>query len=427
MRFEDLVIKKYKEQNNSENFQNLRQECFLKFQKTGIPKSKNEKWKYINVSRFLKSKIDFKIDPTKKPKKFFSNSVNKIVLYNGEIQKDLSFVENKGIVFCDLKEAYKKNHKIINKIINYNKENYDGLCLLNTAFLNEKSLFIMIEKDTKIKDPIEIIHFYDTENEVLINQKQIIYVNKNCEVTINEKIKNLGSKYIFCNSVNEILCEKKSIMDYYKTQNSKNISLIDNNFISQEEKSDFSIHTYTFSGDLIRNNIYVDLKAKNSTANLYGISFLKNKSIVDNYTYIKHLVSNCYSNELYKGIYDDSSRGVFCGKILVDKNAQKTDAFQQNNNILLSNGSSIDSKPQLEIYADDVSCSHGCTIGQIDNNALFYLKTRGIKHEIAVKMLTYGFIYDVLKKCKITTLQKFIKEILLKNKETKSSFFKHEI
>ena len=261
----------------------------------------------------------------------------------------------------------------------------------------------------------------------MINQKQIIYVNKNCEVTINEKIKNLGSKYIFCNSVNEILCEKKSIMDYYKTQNSKNISLIDNNFISQEEKSDFSIHTYTFSGDLIRNNIYVDLKAKNSTANLYGISFLKNKSIVDNYTYIKHLVSNCYSNELYKGIYDDYSRGVFCGKILVDKNAQKTDAFQQNNNILLSNGSSIDSKPQLEIYADDVSCSHGCTIGQIDNNALFYLKTRGIKHEIAVKMLTYGFIYDVLKKCKITTLQKFIKEILLKNKETKSSFFKHEI
>ena len=285
----------------------------------------------------------------------------------------------------------------------------------------------MIEKDTKIKDPIEIIHFYDTENEVLINQKQIIYVNKNCKVTINEKIKNLGSKYIFCNSVNEILCEKKSIMDYYKTQNSKNISLIDNNFISQEEKSDFSIHTYTFSGDLIRNNIYVDLKAKNSTANLYGISFLKNKSIVDNYTYIKHLVSNCYSNELYKGIYDDSSRGVFCGKILVDKNSQKTDAFQQNNNILLSNDSSIDSKPQLEIYADDVSCSHGCTIGQIDDNALFYLKTRGIKHEIAVKMLTYGFIYDVLKKCKITTLQKFIKEILLKNKETKSSFFKHEI
>ena len=214
--------------------------------------------------------------------------------------------------------------------------------------------------------------------------------------------------------MNEFLCDSRSFVNYYKTQDNENMSIIDNCFINIKKESSFSNHTYSFKGDLIRNNIYAALTEENSNVNLYGISFLKNKSIVDNYTYIKHLVPNCFSNELYKGMYDEHSRGVFCGKILVEKDAQKTNAFQQNNNILLSDNSRIDSKPQLEIYADDVSCSHGCTIGQMDENAIFYLKSRGITEKEAIKIINLGFIYDVINYCKLEGLKEYIKNRVLK-------------
>ncbi len=412
MSFNELVLKKYSQTKKHVLFEELQKECLSNFTDLGIPKSKDEKWKYINVSSFLKKELSFNLSSKKKIKK--NKETNKIVFYNGKLQKGLSSVQNKNILFFEFNDAAKKQEKILKKIINYNKSNYDSTCFLNTAFLNESFLLIIVKENTKINETLEILHLYDSENEAICNQRKIFYVNKNCEINIVEKTENIGKKYIFCNSMNEFLCDSRSFVNYYKTQDSENMSIIDNSFINIKKESSFSNHTYSFKGDLIRNNIYADLTEENSNVNLYGISFLKNKSIVDNYTYIKHLVSNCFSNELYKGMYDEHSRGVFCGKILVEKDAQKTNAFQQNNNILLSDNSRIDSKPQLEIYADDVSCSHGCTIGQMDENAIFYLKSRGITEKEAIKIINLGFIYDVINNCKLEGLKEYIKNRVLK-------------
>ena len=412
MSFNELVLKKYSQTKKHVLFEELQKECLSNFTDLGIPKSKDEKWKYINVSSFLKKELSFNLSSKKKIKK--NKETNKIVFYNGKLQKGLSSVQNKNILFFEFNDAAKKQEKILRKIINYNKSNYDSTCFLNTAFLNESFLLIIVKENTKINETLEILHLYDSENEAICNQRKIFYINKNCEINIVEKTENIGKKYIFCNSMNEFLCDSRSFVNYYKTQDSENMSIIDNSFINIKKESSFSNHTYSFKGDLIRNNIYADLTEENSNVNLYGISFLKNKSIVDNYTYIKHLVSNCFSNELYKGMYDEHSRGVFCGKILVEKDAQKTNAFQQNNNILLSDNSRIDSKPQLEIYADDVSCSHGCTIGQMDENAIFYLKSRGITEKEAIKIINLGFIYDVINNCKLEGLKEYIKNRVLK-------------
>lgn len=412
MSFNELVLKKYSQTKKHVLFEELQKECLSNFTDLGIPKSKDEKWKYINVSSFLKKELSFNLSSKKKIKK--NKETNKIVFYNGKLQKGLSSVQNKNILFFEFNDAAKKQEKILKKIINYNKSNYDSTCFLNTAFLNESFLLIIVKENTKINETLEILHLYDSENEAICNQRKIFYVNKNCEINIVEKTENIGKKYIFCNSMNEFLCDSRSFVNYYKTQDSENMSIIDNSFINIKKESSFSNHTYSFKGDLIRNNIYADLTEENSNVNLYGISFLKNKSIVDNYTYIKHLVPNCFSNELYKGMYDEHSRGVFCGKILVEKDAQKTNAFQQNNNILLSDNSRIDSKPQLEIYADDVSCSHGCTIGQMDENAIFYLKSRGITEKEAIKIINLGFIYDVINNCKLEGLKEYIKNRVLK-------------
>ena len=412
MSFNELVLKKYSQTKKHVLFEELQKECLSNFTDLGIPKSKDEKWKYINVSSFLKKELSFNLSSNKKLKK--NKETNKIVFYNGKLQKGLSSVQNKNILFFEFNDAAKKQEKILRKIINYNKSNYDSTCFLNTAFLNESFLLIIVKENTKINETLEILHLYDSENEAICNQRKIFYVNKNCEINIVEKTENIGKKYIFCNSMNEFLCDSRSFVNYYKTQDNENMSIIDNSFINIKKESSFSNHTYSFKGDLIRNNIYADLTEENSNVNLYGMSFLKNKSIVDNYTYIKHLVPNCFSNELYKGMYDEHSRGVFCGKILVEKDAQKTNAFQQNNNILLSDNSRIDSKPQLEIYADDVSCSHGCTIGQMDENAIFYLKSRGITEKEAIKIINLGFIYDVINNCKLESLKQYIKNRVLK-------------
>ncbi len=412
MSFNELVLKKYSQTKKHVLFEELQKECLSNFTDLGIPKSKDEKWKYINVSSFLKKELSFNLSSNKKLKK--NKETNKIVFYNGKLQKGLSSVQNKNILFFEFNDAAKKQEKILRKIINYNKSNYDSTCFLNTAFLNESFLLIIVKENTKINETLEILHLYDSENEAICNQRKIFYINKNCEINIVEKTENIGKKYIFCNSMNEFLCDSRSFVNYYKKQDSENMSIIDNSFINIKKESSFSNHTYSFKGDLIRNNIYADLTEENSNVNLYGISFLKNKSIVDNYTYIKHLVPNCFSNELYKGMYNEHSRGVFCGKILVEKDAQKTNAFQQNNNILLSDNSRIDSKPQLEIYADDVSCSHGCTIGQMDENAIFYLKSRGITEKEAIKIINLGFIYDVVNNCKLESLKQYIKNRVLK-------------
>ena len=215
------------------------------------------------------------------------------------------------------------------------------------------------------------------------------------------------------NSVTEIFASKRCNIDYYKIQNDKSeASLVDNTFISQDSNSDVCVHTFCFGGKLTRNNLNFFQNGQHIQSTLKGITIIGDKQHVDHSTLVHHLQPNCESHQDYKGIFSDNSVGVFNGKVIVEKEAQKTNAFQANNNLLVNDKATINTKPQLEIFADDVKCSHGCTIGQLDENAMFYLKTRGIPEKEAKALLMYSFANNVLESVKIPQLNKRINEII---------------
>jgi len=190
--------------------------------------------------------------------------------------------------------------------------------------------------------------------------------------------------------------------------------LIDNTYVSQERESNCNVHTFSFGGNLTRNNLNFYQKGERCDSTLKGITILEGKQHVDHNTLVHHIEPNCESHQDYKGLFDDASTGVFNGKIIVEKEAQKTNAFQQNNNILIQDKATINAKPQLEIFADDVKCSHGCTIGQFDEDALFYLRSRGIAKKEARALLMYAFANTVLESVKIPELKARINKLIAK-------------
>ena len=204
-------------------------------------------------------------------------------------------------------------------------------------------------------------------------------------------------------------------MDYYKIQNDlSTASLIDNTYISQEKNSNVSVHTFSLGGKLIRNNLNFYLKGEHCHSTLKGVTLLEDQQHVDHYTLVDHISPNCESHQDYKGVFSEGSKGVFNGKIHVDQLAQKTNAFQQNNNILLDDKATVNTKPQLEIFADDVKCSHGCTVGQMDDDALFYLMSRGIPKKEARALMTYAFANNVLESVELPVLKKRINKLIAK-------------
>ena len=289
----------------------------------------------------------------------------------------------------------------------------DGITDLNTAFSKEGA-FIHIPKNKLVEKPIQIIHFSSgNESSLMLQPRNLIIVDENSQLQIIERHQNLNENEVLTNSVTEIFVNPKSIVDYYKIQNdNKQASLIDTTSIIQENNSVCTLHTFSFGGKLTRNNLTFSQKGKHIESIMKGITIIEKKQHVDHNTLVHHIKPNCESHQDYKGIFDDSSTGVFNGTVVVEKEAQKTNAFQANNNVLLSDKASINTKPQLEIFADDVKCSHGCTIGQLDKNALFYLKSRGIPEKEAKALLMYGFANNVMQSVKIPELKKRITNII---------------
>jgi Fe-S cluster assembly protein SufD len=289
----------------------------------------------------------------------------------------------------------------------------DSLTSLNTAFSSEGA-YIHIPKNKLVQKPIQILHF-STGNEAatMLQPRNLIVVDENSHVQIIERHQSLTENPVLTNSVTEIFANKRAIVDYYKVQNdNQNASLIDNTFIKQKQESICSVHTFSFGGKLIRNNLRFFQHGERINSILKGITIIGDKQHVDHNTLVQHIEPNCESHQDYKGIFGDNAVGVFNGKIVVEKEAQKTNAFQSNNNILLNDKATINAKPQLEIFADDVKCSHGCTIGQLDENALFYLRSRGIPKKEAKALLMYAFANNVLESVKIPKLKQRINKLI---------------
>ncbi len=401
--------------------QEIRNKAIKSFEEKGFPTKKEEAWKYTSLNSIIKN--DYCILPNRETSVEFKNvrryflhdlDTYKIVFIDGVYSSFLSETTHDNMDICLLSSALNKPkyHAVIETYFNKVAAN-DSLTSLNTAFANEGA-YIYIPKHKEVEKPIEIINFA-TGNEaaLMLQPRNLIVVGENAQVQIIERHQSLTDNAVLTNSVTEIFAEKRAYVDYYKIQNDKSTaSLIDNTYIDQQRDSICNIHTFSFGGKLTRNNLNFYQKGEHCDSTLKGVTILKDKQHVDHNTLVQHIAPNCESHQDYKGLYAGTSTGVFNGKVVVEKEAQKTNAFQQNNNILIDDKATVNAKPQLEIFADDVKCSHGCTIGQFDDDALFYLQTRGIPLKESQGLLMYAFANTVLESVKIPELKRRINKLI---------------
>ncbi len=400
----------------------LRKEAIENFSHLNFPTLHDEDWRYTNITPLLK--YNFKppdglsdLDE-KKIKKYLQNkfSANLLVFVNGHFVKKLSKTKNPpdGVIIGNIASEIKNSSPIINehfsKYASYKEHIFTAL---STAFTKDGA-FIYVPDGKIVEEPIHIMFITDSKGENVLSQPRNLFVaGKNSQVSIIEHYTSLGDDVYFTNVVTEIAAEQDSIVDHIKLQeesiNSFHISRIE---IDQERGSNFTSHSFSFGGGLARNDIQSRFNDQGSECTLNGLYLLKGRQLYDSHTMIDHAKPYCNSHEHYKGILDDESRGVFNGKVLVRPDAQKTNAFQENNNIILSNDALVNTKPQLEIFADDVKCSHGATVGQLDMDSLFYLKSRGIGEEKARSILIHAFASDIVKSIKIETVKNYLENIL---------------
>ena len=425
MELKDKILSSYvafeNEMDMNSDIHEIRTKAFENFEKLGFPTKKLEAWKYTSLNPILKN--DFCILPNKEVsvdlaevRKYFISDIDsyKVIFIDGKYSTFLSETTHDTIDVCLMSAALTKpKYKVV--IENYfNKiAKQDNLTSLNTAFAKEGA-YIYIPKNVEVQKPIQIINLTTgAEIATMMQPRNLIVVEENAHVQIIERHQSLTSNAVLSNVVTEVFAARNATIDYYKIQNDNlNASLVDNTYIEQKTNSEVSVHTFSFGGNITRNNLNFYQRGEHINSILKGITIIEEKQHVDHHTLVHHIEPNCESHQDYKGIYDERSTGVFNGKVVVEKEAQKTNAYQQNNNVLVSDKATVNAKPQLEIFADDVKCSHGCTIGQLDNDALFYMQQRGIPKKEGKALLMYAFANTVLDSVKIQEVKMRITKLI---------------
>ncbi len=405
------------------NLHEMRKRSLAYLNESGLPNNKSEEYKYTNIAKAFSKAFEYNSVPYNeevlnneiKKVVFREENANTLVFVNGLFSTKYSkIVEEDKIKIMDLESAYRKFPEEIESYINSIKPaKKDGFATLNTSFA-KNGVYIKIESGEVLEEPVILYFIKDTTHgKVVTMPRNLFIVGNNSQIKITELFHTIGENDSYTNTMTELIIGEHAVVDYYKIEPDRTSAYhIGNTYIKQADKSVLNAVTITLGGTMIRNNLLVMLDGENCECNLYGLSILKDNQHVDNNTTVDHLKPNSYSNELYKNILDNESTGVFNGKIFVRQYAQKTNAFQSNRNILLSDNASINTKPQLEIWADDVKCSHGATTGQIDQEQLFYLRSRGLNKESARAMLLYAFAQDVLDKIKVKSIRETLDEVI---------------
>ena len=394
------LVEKIKEYSKKASISSDKQEKLSSFLNEGFPTIKDEEWKYTSLKNIVSE--DYSISAI--GKNISSEQINK---------HSLGF--NDKIVFVDGILVAKPTIKnvLIADYSEFKTNEIDSISKLNYS-LAKSGYTISISDNSIIESPIEIL-FFNTVEGNFTQYRNLLFIGKNSEVKFIEKIQNIDCSSSFINHFTQIDCGKNTKVEYNKIQNNSSKSrLIDTMDIYQNQDSVCNINTLIFGGEFVRNNLNFEQNGTNAESNMNGVSVLNNSQLADNHTFVDHKSAHCRSNEMYKGVYLDESKGVFNGKIMVRQDSQKIDAFQANNTLLLSENATINSKPQLEIYADDVKCSHGCTIGQLDKEALFYMRSRGIGIKEAQAVLTYAFASQAINNITIDEVVLLAKKLLAK-------------
>lgn len=405
---------KYKEQAERDSFFAKREQAFAEFEKLGFPTTKNEEWKYTNLKAITEKSftaeclVDNRVADFVKQSIFSQLDANLLVFVNGSFVSGLSVIkENNSSVVIGSLAVERHQHKAVfeQHFGKYAHTEGQALNALNTALLSDGA-FVYAPAGKKAEFPVVILTISDsTDTNVLSQPRNLVVVEKEASVTLVEAYYSIGSNASFTNVVTETFAGEQAHVEHYKIQQQSGESY-QNNFmqIHQEANTNINHVTLILDGTLVRNNLHFYMNGENCNSLLYGLYVMDSKDFVDNHTRVDHAKPNCFSDEKYKGILKDQSTAVFNGKIMVHLDAQKTNAYQRNQNILLSDEATVNTKPQLEIFADDVKCTHGATIGQLDEEPMFYLRSRGIPEDVARKMLLNAFADDIAEKIKIPEL-----------------------
>lgn len=402
----------------------LRQAAIQSFEQTGFPLRKQELYKYTHLEPVFDGELSFEFSP--RNIKFDDSELFRcdvplldshvLTVLNGffynPVTPPLYILEN-GIIYGSLKEAIQRYPDLVSGYLGKNASmQNETFVSLNTAF-SQDGIFLYVPEGVQMETPIQIIHLLLSDKNQMVQHRNLFVVEKNAKAEVIICDHTLSPHMFLTNSVTEAYTGENADLDILRLQNEHNNSCqVTNTWISQERASRCQHGTVTLHGGMVRNNLHVRMDGEGATASALGLFLMDKIQHVDSFTVIDHAAPHCTSNQYYKGVLDDMSTGVFNGKIHVHPDAQKTEAFQTNNNILLSDTAKMHTKPQLEIYADDVKCSHGATVGQLDENALFYLQSRGIPRDESRLMLMNAFANEVISRIQQTALQIRISDLV---------------
>jgi Fe-S cluster assembly protein SufD len=387
---------------------NLREEAFSRFCKSGFPTTHDEDWRFTNVASIARTQFSFPsedstISSCDVRRWAFDGASAELVFVNGRFVPSFSFSSlSRGVTPTNLKQQIRGDPDALQGHLGqYLDFRCDPFCALNTAFA-EDGAFIEVPAGTVLEGPIHVLFVSGGGNvPVMMHPRNLVLIGREAQAEIIEDYVSLGAGKVLCNSATELVASENSTVAHYLIEREHQTSFhISTLRIQQERSASVQSHSVLLGGGLVRNNVHPVLAGEGGECLINGLFIGNGRQHLDNYMYVEHSSPHSSSRQFYNGILDDAAHGVFHGRIVVQKNAQKTDAKQTNRNLLLSDDAQIDTKPQLEIYADDVKCTHGATIGQIDENALFYLRSRGIEEVSARRLLLAAFANECVERMK---------------------------
>ncbi len=403
----------------------LREQAIAWIEKNGFPDIKTENWRFTDLEPLFKTAYDFDFSNQSKPfdiESIFTCDVYdldtfSVTLLNGWFvyqNAPLTTLPN-GTIIGSLSKALEVYPELVEKYLGKAADiEQPGLTALNTAFFQD-GLFIYVPAGVEVEKPIQLINIVNSEKPVMMHARHLIIQEEKSNLTFVHCDHSLTHNISFANGVTEAFLAKSASLDFYKIQNKgHNSAVVGNAFFRQKGNSELKCHALTLNGGFTKNIFSTTLEEPEAKATLNGLYLVDSNQHVDNQLLVDHAAPNCLSEQLYKGILDDEATAVFSGKIMVRRDAQKTLAYQNNKNILLTDEAKANAQPQLEIYADDVKCSHGATVGQLDQEAMFYLRSRGICERSARQLLMYAFANEVVQRIAIEPLRDRIDHLVEK-------------
>ncbi len=403
----------------------IREHAFARFRESGFPTTRKESWRFTDLSPLLNTEFVFDFSNQSRIldiDKLFTCDVYdldtySITLLNGWFvykNAPLTRLRN-GAIVGSLAKAMEVYPDLVDQYLGQavKSEQYE-MAALNTAFLQD-GLFIHVPDGVKMEKPVQLINIVNADHPVFLQPRHLVIAGKGAEITLVHCDHSLTHKVSFTNTVMELYADEGAVVDHYKIQNKgRNSALVTHSFFHQKSNSRLSSNIITLNGGFTKNIVDASIAEPGCQSSHWGLYLVDSNQHVDNQINIDHLAEGSRSDQLFKGILDDQAKAVFSGKVLVRRHAQKTQAFQNNKNILLTDDAKANTQPHLEIYADDVKCSHGATVGQLDPEAMFYMRSRGLCERTARQLMMIAFASEVVQKISIEALRKRIHHMVEK-------------